>query len=358
MPTTHPLHEKFMRDIKEFLDRTEQLGKVRRFLLLMAAACLLARPALAAVDCAEAVKVPISAADIAPAPKGCSSRNLYYGIGVARDYQAARACAFAERHRDGEDKYDAAHRSEMHDIGGSGVLAMLYANGFGVHRNLALATRFACEYGGAATEMDGRLGALAALAADPAKAPFDLCTDAESGFMTGACSSLYADRKRAEGEAWLDRLAASLPEAARPPFAKLRKAAGIYIDTHAQAEIDQSGTLRFAIASDERDHLRAAFLAVLRDLRKGALAAPADFATADQALNHAYGAAMTTIAGLSPDIGVSKGGVRHTELAWLAYRDAFVAFAAQAFPGVPADSLKARLSRERTAVLGNIPASE
>lgn len=67
---------------------------------------------------------------------------------------------------------------------------MIYANGDGVARDYDLSIRFACENTCAAdVEMAYRMGHLERLKADgPGAKRFDLCDDAPSGLITGACA--------------------------------------------------------------------------------------------------------------------------------------------------------------------------
>lgn len=64
----------------------------------------------------------------------CKSINYYYGIETAIDYEKARKCAFFEKESDDDV-----------NIGGSKILLMLYANGYGVKKNIDLAMRMACN---------------------------------------------------------------------------------------------------------------------------------------------------------------------------------------------------------------------
>lgn len=51
---------------------------------------------------------------------------------------------------------------------------------------------------------------------------------------------------------------------------------------------------------------------------------------------------------------VTKASVRATQRLWLAYRDAWVRFAALRYPTMSADALKATLTQWRAAELGKI----
>ncbi|MDD3182991.1 MAG: hypothetical protein PHD48_09335, partial [Alphaproteobacteria bacterium] len=75
--------------------------------------------------------------------RGCSSRNLYYGIKTPVDYKKARACAFVE--------------VQNEETVGAYVLMMVYANGYGVSKDLDLALKGACEGGGDPAEIKRRV---------------------------------------------------------------------------------------------------------------------------------------------------------------------------------------------------------
>jgi len=118
----------------------------------------------------------------------CDSQALYYGFDGKADPAAALQCAYYER---------AHHSSEDDFFKGPGVLTMLYANGKAVHRNYDLAIRFACENPLAAeAEMELRIGHLEHLRDAGETSKFDLCDDALSDQMLGACA--FVSQKLAE----------------------------------------------------------------------------------------------------------------------------------------------------------------
>ena len=73
---------------------------------------------------------------------------------------------------------------------------------------------------------------------------------------------------------------------------------------------------------------------------------PQALAAADAALNRAYQAVMR-----APDTTVAKADVRAAQRLWLAYRDAWTAFAALRYPALPRDVLQATLTEWRTKQL-------
>jgi hypothetical protein len=121
-------------------------------------------------DCEKAAPA-YPAHDEVPPPAGhCDALSAYYGIGEPVDDAKARACAYASK--------DYA------------VLSMLYANGRGVPRDIAVARKAVCDERDAApAEISGRLQHLARIeAGEEAAGGYDFCDDATSGLTTGWCS--------------------------------------------------------------------------------------------------------------------------------------------------------------------------
>ena len=184
---------------------------------------------------------------------GCSSEKLYYGIGIPRDPELARQCAYQERASGGP------------VIGGAGVLMMIYANGFGVARDKALALRFACELHGAEAEMKARIEHLLAFEGDD----FDLCQDITSGYMAGFCSQYdkdIADLKRQERQ---QKATDGITGANKVLLNKLLVASRDFIETRIRNEVDLSGTLRAAMMINEETNLEEDFLQMLERYKKG-----------------------------------------------------------------------------------------
>jgi uncharacterized protein YecT (DUF1311 family) len=80
----------------------------------------------------------------------------------------------------------------------------------------------------------------------------------------------------------------------------------------------------------------------------------AAFAAADKALNDVYRKVMALPAdgeGRVAHTTVTKQDIRATQRSWIAYRDAWAAFAQARYPAVDAAAWKARLTARRTAQL-------
>lgn len=277
----------------------------------------------------------------------CDSENLYYADGDKPDYKEARLCAYIERGKGNEVMF-----------GGSAVLMMIYANGYGVKRNVELAKKFACEVQGAPAELDGRLQHLDAMAREASPQPLDLCDDITSGYMMGFCADRGAQSAKVDRDQRVAALSKGWSDADRAAFARLRAAADSYFDAVVDGEVDMSGTARGALAVGAREELESKLVESLQAFEQGKLprGGAQELASADKSLNASYAKAMKAakpIEGESfSNLGtVTPDGIRAAERAWIKYRDAWVAFGAHKYPAVPADAWRTSFTRERDEAL-------
>ncbi len=323
-----------------------------RVLVPLALTILLVVPATdaaAAAQCARWRSIAVPSADVGSPAPGCDTTTLYYGAdGTGGDPVAARHCAYADRAA-GDDRV----------FGGSAVLMMLYANGEGVARDPALARRFACEYGGAPAEIDGRLAHLQRIEDGATAERFDVCDDITSGRMAGFCVGREAGFAHVARMRDWEALQADWTPAQADAWRTFRAAADAYYDHAGSAEVDLSGTARAAYAVDARQSLEIRLLDDVRAFERGAPPGPsaADYPAADRALNATYRRVRAALreGAMAPEYGlfgtVTADGVRDTQRAWLRYRDAWVAFAATRWPDVAADAWRAWLTTARTQAL-------
>lgn len=306
--------------------------------------------------CRTLVKTAVPKQDIGTAPAECDTQTLYYGSdgkGAGRDYAAARRCAYRERGT------GQGIETQSAPFGGSGALMMLYANGQGVKRNIPLAKRFACEYGGAPAEVEGRLDRLDAIAKGADKRALDICDEVTSGMMMGVCAGREADFAKAGRDGRMAALQASWTPAQREAWAALRKAADEYFENVSGEETDMSGSARGMFAVEAGEKLEVALLDAVTRFEGGKRPTQkaADFARADKALNATYKQTLAKLDAARAGDGMgdygtlSSEGVRTTQRSWLRYRDAWVRFAAARWPGTSADAWKAWLTAGRNEAL-------
>lgn len=279
----------------------------------------------------------------AAALRGCDSEALYYGIGVPADPGRARQCAFLEAHReDGEGPFS-----------GRAMLMTIYANGLGAKRDLDVAIHLACGVDGAPAESHGRVMHLAELRAEGGTgSDFHFCDDITSGLAGGYCAHHGARIAEAERAISLAALTGGWSETEREALARLKRAHDAYAEARSNGEIDLGGTLRAAFQVEAEEALKDELLDMLRRLAAGDTPSftAAQFRAADAGLNAEYRKVMNGPFDDYPG-AVSKEGIRSAQRAWLRYRDAFLAFAAVKFPGVPRQSLAAWLTRQRQDLL-------
>ena len=336
-------------------------GMAALLFLLLAAPAFAEEAKPAACERVKGVKIPAADRPDAAAEKallgsrsvsgpartpGCDAEALYYGIGVPADPVKARHCAILEM----DPRWDVETV-----FGGKTALMMIYANGKGVPRNYDLAIRFACETSWAPAELEERVRHLEEMRAKGDKAPtdFDVCDDITSGYMMGHCAAhrerMAAAKRAAETKSMLARWSA----AERDAFKALRAKTDAWIEARSLEEVDLSGTGRGAFVVEERDAQEASFRELLGLLEKGApkLAGEgaSELAKADAELNEVYRGVM----GIRDfEWGtVKQEGIRTAERAWIAYRDAWVAFTKKKYPKASPERVAAWLTRERTEML-------
>ena len=195
---------------------------------------------------------------------GCDGEALLYGIGQAADPVRARLCAFLER-----DEPDArGNGSGLFD--GDGLLMTIYANGWGVRRNSAVATHLACEsVDSAPAEREFRVSHVAGALHEPYyRAVFSPCDDITSGYAGGVCAAHDSRIAKAGQETAIEAYAARLPAPARPAFARLRKAQAGWSLARGGDEVDLTGSRRAADEIHEERLQDEDFVAMLTRLRR------------------------------------------------------------------------------------------
>ncbi|HEY0311905.1 MAG TPA: lysozyme inhibitor LprI family protein [Allosphingosinicella sp.] len=277
----------------------------------------------------------------AQALKGCDSEKLYYGIGVKADPVKARQCAFLE-----------AEAGDVSVFGGRTMLMMVYANGRGAARNTDVAIHLACGIEGAPAESHGRVTHLAARRGKAGAADFDYCDDITSGLAGGYCAAHEENVAGAKREAAYVLLVAGWTPGQKQALARLRAAHEAFAEASGEGEVDHGGTLRAAMEIGAEQVLRDELLAMLRQLeaRRAPNYGHARYVAADAALNAAYRKQLKSVEADAGAGAMTRQGIQSAQRAWLAYRDAFLAFAAVRYPAVPRESLATWLTLKRIAM--------
>ena len=277
--------------------------------------------------CLKVADAKPARAPVLPAAPKCDASDAYYltldqAVTSDAEWAAVRSCAIATKN--------------------TAVLSMLYANGLGVPRDTAVATRYACSTGAALAEMEGRVQHLASLAPNER---YDHCDNITSGMMGGVCSAIAARRAERIKTAFTTRLRGTLAPAQTAAFDRLLSAGQAFAKAHAENETSPGGSGYSGFVIDAQARENEWLREHLAAFEKGQIPPAAQFATDDAELNRLYTARMHPA---SPDPNsVQPDAIRKTQRAWLAYRDAWVGFAARRYPQMDTDALKALLTQWR-----------
>jgi uncharacterized protein YecT (DUF1311 family) len=267
------------------------------------------------------------------------SYKYYYGIGVNIDYVKARHLAFVEMkiHGDNEDIFE-----------GSSILLMLYANGFGVERNLDLCIRLACaNVEGATAEIEGRIEHLKEIKAAHSRDTFDICDDITSGLMMGMCESIRSELAKVNRENKIDSIIKNWSQKDRRAYGQLRKVASDFFEERTGWEVDLSGTARAMFEIEESDALEDDFQKHVSNSDNCAFKkySQQDYIKTDKLLNDLY---LKIMGSKEFEWGtVTKEGIKKTQRKWIQYRDAWATFAKVKCAQVDENSLKTIITKER-----------
>jgi Lysozyme inhibitor LprI len=277
--------------------------------------------------------------------RGCDAEALYYGIGVRRDPESARLCAFTQ----------SPGHPGLEPFAGRAMLMTIYANGTGARRDVDVAIHLACGIAGLApAEYDARVTHLARLRGAARRGPaFHYCDDISGGLAEGLCSAHRAALARPQREAALRALIARWTPEERAAFEPLRRAFEEFVAASAAGDL-ASASLRGRLEQGLRDQ----FAEMLQRLSAGR--APrftvGQFGTEDLQLNQAYRARLEDER-LYDAPGISVASLQNAQRAWLRYRDAFIAFARVKYPTVARESLAAWITRNRSEIIPGLNSS-
>jgi hypothetical protein len=287
----------------------------------------------------------------------CDGLSLYYS-NFPGHIDIARSFALSELRLFGKKGAPAAPSAAETSIDGADALtlAMIYANGEGVTRNLPLARQFVCQDGDGvaiaptdellqqfedAVKKDGR---------------FDACQDGGGGFgrsFNYQCLGLQGEQaleeipKREESI-----LAGSSPEL-KASFKKLAAAYNDFQDAYSvlKATECEGGTGCGPISENADLTIERTWLAALSAVQAGSppcsTASAATFAQLDSDLNKQYKDELRdSYTDTSDESKAFASLVRAADRAWLKYRDAWVSYGHLRWPAVPADQWRAWQTKE------------
>lgn len=289
-------------------------------------------------------KSDIPSTQTTSALSGCNPTVLYYEakgkVTADADWRTVRDCAFAE--------YD------------SDVLVMLYANGFGVSKNVNLATKFACDIADP-DRMDSLIARLDLMSDEGDDTIIDLCDYANGSHMIGLCAYYEEIQNTQERNYRLAELTAHWPQSQKDAFGKLQIALKDFAALVSSEETDGSGSGRAYFMIEAGAAEMELFVTDIVSFEKGDTPrfTPKQLSEYDKTLNQQYKEIMRSkpMTEWPTRLGyttITKEGVRNTQRAWLKYRDAWVAFGHLKYPSVSPQSWKALLTERRIKTLEHL----
>jgi uncharacterized protein YecT (DUF1311 family) len=288
--------------------------------------------------------------------RNCDPAGLYYGIPQGPDFAAARRCALFQWSQPdiGGDNFETRTLA-------TATLAMIYANGAGVPRDIDTAIQFVCAES-PEPEKDGRIEMIESIEkirTDRAR-HYDFCVENGGQFwqiVRFECERFAAELKDRQRKKRIAVLAAKWTLEQKTAFHAMLRVHAAFIKASTDGESDPCVTGVTTQEIDIPDELNDQFAADLTDFERGQLPhfSHEDAVTADQRLNAAFAKMV------DPLIERAKRGddhcskpvapLRADERAWIAYRDAWLRFAEVRWPEVSRDSWLAFLSKERAGRL-------
>jgi hypothetical protein len=267
----------------------------------------------------------------------CVSVDLYYGFGQPADPVKARKCAYAEMDRDAKAP-----------IGGKAILMMIYANGNGATRNFDVATKLACSLGGGPGDDAGRVYQLDRLKKQNwAGNSFSVCDHSSGREMYEQCAILSERFDKIERDQKFNDLIAAWKPAEKKAFHTFMEEANKFYEVQAKNGVNLEGTFEI----QEEIFFKNNLLSSLQAFERGELPnyTAEEFQKAEAAEQAAYQRTQT-----GPDTKwgtITRESVRKSHDEWLRYRNAWIVFGRQKYPGVSEQSWKAWLDTDRTVML-------
>jgi hypothetical protein len=291
--------------------------------------------------CAAVKDVELPAAD-RPTPAEekalakCVSVDLYFGFGQTADPAKARKCAYAEM-----------DRNDKALIGGKAILMMVYANGNGATRNYDAAIKLACSIGGAPGDDAGRVYQLDRLKKQNwAGNNFSVCDHSSGREMYEQCAILSERFDKVERDQKFNDLIAGWKPAEKKAFHTFMEEANRFYEVQAKNGVDLTGTFEI----QEEIFFKNNLLSSLQAFEGGELPkyTAEEFQRAEAAESAAY---QRTQTGNVTQWGtVTRQSAQKSEDEWRRYRNAWIAFGRQKYPGVSEQSWKAWLDTDRAVM--------
>ncbi len=262
-----------------------------------------------------------------------------YGVGVSQSWDKYRHCLLSKKDLDKND------------------LAEIYANGWGVKRDVKLAIALVCHGESAPAEREAMLKTLVStrhLRDIPNE--FTFCNHMTSGYAMGTCSGKWEAISEKKMNLELLAITKNWSKKEKLAFQDLLIRAEDFFIEYSQSEQDLSGSAATMFVNEEIVSLRDHFLSSIKSFEKGILPESGFFIFFDDELNRIYNTILKTEKIF--EFGtIKKDGIIKTQRKWIKYRDAWVVFASHRYSKVAPELWKLWLTRERINQLNKLTKS-
>lgn len=274
-------------------------------------------------DCRQYLQVPFEPGKIIGSDssqeadmESCDPEESYYGIATEKDPAEALACSIRNRGPLAQD----AER-----LNGSAVLAMIFANGVGVTKDIDLARKFVCEAGGESFDVQMRLKELSHPTTPEA---FDFCTGFGYGYMKDHCSDIHTQLAAKKRQNKVAIMTGQWSPTEKRALHTLETAKKLFFEARAEKETEALGNNRHELQDKERTSLEDQFAHDLRFLHTTLTKhyTSRDLQAADAELNKLYRdtLALATQKRQRGTTSITPEDMRETERLWLQYCDAWI----------------------------------
>lgn len=294
---------------------------------------------------------------------GCDALDLYYSDSP-RHFEKARFCVLAGLDLISKEGAPADSSVGPSSVDGADVLtlAMIYANGEGVRRNLPLARQFVCQDGDgvAIPSVDEMLDEFDNAVKNTGR--FDACANGSGDFgrrFSYLCLGLQNTQASTEIRNRQKAISASLSPMLKASFLALRAAQQKFQEAFLKMQGDgcEGGSGCGPIMEDYELAVARSWLAALKSIQTNSPPCSGVSASAfeklDAKINQLYKKMLKDNAGQTAYLSGASiaSSDRDADRAWLAYRDAWVRFGQLRWPGTPADQWRAWQTQEWISLL-------
>lgn len=223
----------------------------------------------------------------------------YYGFDHSVNYKRAKICAY---------KFKDNH-----------ILAMLYANGYGVKKNIDLALHYTCLIDGSLAEITSRINGLQQIKNEKSKKVFELCEYETSYHTTTVCSEIRSQIISKKARIGMQKTFKRFNKEEKALFNQLSSQGDEYIELRTENEMNRAGRMAGIFQGDERVDLIIKNTAIIASMSNCRIHeyTEKDYRIVDDALNSIY---KEILLGEDGDLSFTVAGVKKTQRAWLRYK--------------------------------------